>query len=173
MVDNSESGILVFSEKYIEKYWTKGDLLNYLNLYDKKEYIDTLQIWSGCFFLKKTCASKLLVDDWFSLHMDHYDLTTDKRSKVPNHKGFMEHRHDQSTFSLLVKRFSFICIKNNEVYPIDGSWQSMELCPILAKRNKQKPHPIILWKLSFPFRFLLGVYLILFEKMHYRFSWWY
>jgi hypothetical protein len=49
------------------------------------------------------------MDEWYK-HSCNYHLITDHHSVLPNADGFIEHRHDQSLFSLLMKKHGFVQI---------------------------------------------------------------
>ena len=104
MLDNSISGILAFQERYKEKEYTKADLFEFLNVNSGDSAMESNQLLSGCIFLKKNNITLTLTKQWYDINLYHYDLVTDKRSKIPNYDGFIENRHDQSVFSLLANK---------------------------------------------------------------------
>ncbi len=170
-VDKSETGILVFKQRYKEKAYTKGDLFDFLEVYNNPEFTESFQIWCGCIFLKKTLMSSELIKKWLDLHLNHYDLTTDKCSVVKNYPDFVEHRHDQSTFSLLVKMYFHEEITYDECYVDDGEWDKLDVYPIQARRLRYSEQH--LWKKNYrrfiltPYHILLVWYLRLFENMYF------
>jgi len=87
----------------LEKHWTKRDTFIAINC-DKPKYTDTLQIQTSYHLWKKTSLSIKLADEWMYYGQDK-QLITDTPSKMPNYEGFREHRHDQSIFSLLIKKY--------------------------------------------------------------------
>ena len=171
IVNNQDSGLLVFTEDYTEKNFTKGDLFDYLNVYNDLIYTDTPQSWGGCFIFRKTKTSSEVIDRWLDLHMNHYDLTTDKKSIKENFPEYISHRHDQSTLSLIVKSYNHAIIAKNETVEPNGQWDLMINYPIQARRAKKRP----ISKLTFPWRYLVGLYLMIFEKMQFneRNTWWF
>ena len=95
--------IICFELSYPEKHWTKRDCFIALNC-DSPLYADTNQR-VACFHLWKKCAASLdFVDEWLRFAVQR-PLINDSPSKVPNYPGFIEHRHDQSIFSLLSKKY--------------------------------------------------------------------
>ncbi len=157
-----DKNILAFQEPYIEQEWSKGDLLVALKAYNDDEICLSKQLWTGCFFIKKVPETVNLIDKWASINERRHELETDKRSKVPNKKGFKEHRHDQSSFSVLVKNIPHIEISHTETQPVvKGDWESMKDFPIQARRHKEKlrPIPVIIKnKLLRPWRMFLNFY---------------
>lgn len=167
MVRKNKTGILYFrQEGNVEKLWTKGDLFKFFNVYEDPAYTDSYQAWAGCFILRKTDMSQQLVDRWYDIHMNHYDLTTDKRSQVPNLSGFRENRHDQSVFSLLVKSYDSIQISSTEVYGGEKGWKTQVLFPIWGARKKEFKGNKITKKIETYYKWFYRKYLIFFENMH-------
>ena len=166
MARENETGIVAFSQTgNLERTWTKGDLFYHLNVYNNLHFTDTFQIWAGAFILGKTPSSIELVNRWFDIHSNYYDLTTDKRSKTPNLEGFIEHRHDQSVFSLLVKSYNSALINSNEVYAGEGGWEAQHSFPIWGCRKKDFNQNKLLKALLSPYKYLSRKYLTYFERM--------
>jgi len=83
------------------KHWCKMDLLEHMGMH-REEILNSTQFQSGVLFIRKTPETVALVQDWYTL-AGHYHLLDDSPSHVPNAPGFMEHRHDQAIFDLLLK----------------------------------------------------------------------
>ena len=68
-------------------------------------------------------------------------LIDDSDSIEKNHENFIEHRHDQSIFSLICKREKvyFLSASECEWAEIKNkrTWKHLENYPILAKRDKK------------------------------------
>lgn len=174
MLCKNETGILFFrQEGNIERYWTKGDLFRFFNVQDNPAFTDSSQAWAGCFILRKTAISQEFVNRWYDVHMNHYDLTTDKRSQSPNLPGFRENRHDQSVFSLLVKSYDSIQISSNEVYCGERTWEQMEPYPIWGARKTEYKKNRILNLILNPYKWLQRKYMVAFEDMYFNkeFKW--
>jgi hypothetical protein len=56
---------------------------------------------SGVFLMRKCDRTVAMIQRFAALIAEDFDLLTDAKSKTPNFEGFIEHRHDQSLFSLL------------------------------------------------------------------------
>ena len=115
LAKNDCSGFISFErtwhsrlENYIEKNWTKSDLFEYLNCFDLK---DAPQLHATYFAVRKCEKSVDLVKQWYNIS-SIYSLLDDTPSKIPNDASYIEHRHDQSILSLLIKKFYFRIIKN-------------------------------------------------------------
>jgi hypothetical protein len=97
--------MLSFLNVYTEAHWTKADLSARLGLAQTDSQLRTSQFGSGMFFLTKTRSNLDLVKAWADLAVqDAYHYSDDTPSVQENHPDFVEHRHDQSIFSLLRKQ---------------------------------------------------------------------
>jgi len=69
-------------------------------------------------------------------------LIDDTPSKTNNDHDFIEHRHDQSVFSLLCKLNKIYSLSASECEWAEDAngryWSHLKLNPILAKRDKKK-----------------------------------
>lgn len=89
-----------------EIQWTKMDIYRYI-MGDDDEYLMTRQIISGIFLLKNTQMIKELVQKWIDICVkDGGKYLDDSPSTLPNDTIFRENRHDQSIWSLLLKKKS-------------------------------------------------------------------
>lgn len=160
MATKTESGIVAFSQVgLLESQWTKGDLFNYLEVDDKTR--NSPQLWAGTWIAIKTKISSQLFEQWFAICRDRGDLVMDVKSKIPNEKGFIEHRHDQSVFSLLVKTTDAIVIP----YIKDDETNY----PIIASRMKTKSRYVdVRGKFLLPWRLLIGLYLKYHEDFYFK-----
>jgi hypothetical protein len=95
----------------IEKVWNKRDLIDFLDM-DNDEYLTTTQHQAGALMIFVCDKTRHLVNEWYMLACDYHTID-DSPSILPNYPEFKEHRHDQSIFSLLTKKynlFSTTCI---------------------------------------------------------------
>lgn len=99
------NNITVTTTPQIEKKWNKMDLIKHLNMYHLK-YINSKQIQAGVLGIKKCDIIINFVNDWYNTCCD-YHLIDDSPSIINNDCIFKEHRHDQSVFSLLFKKYKF------------------------------------------------------------------
>lgn len=119
MVKNHPSGILGFALPQIEKRWNKMDLVRYLNAL---EHMNSNQLVGGIFVLRNCEHTRNLVKMWYETG-SNYSLVDDSPSNLPNDPSFIEHRHDQSIFSLIRKKYGCMIIPEevetkNENFPI-------------------------------------------------------
>lgn len=163
----SPSGILAFQDEYMEKQYTKADCLAYFNALNNKNIIDSNQFWAGCCIFKKTINSTELIDRWYDISINHFDLITDKKSEIPNLQGFIEHRHDQSIFSILAKQYDIKVVSHTERCIKDG--KLLKNLPIQAKRSKQQSITTnVKRKLLIPLRYIIGLYLIHIKGFYFK-----
>ena len=168
MLDNSISGILAFQERYKEKEYTKADLFEFLNVNSGDSAMESNQLLSGCIFLKKNNITLTLTKQWYDINLYHYDLVTDKRSKIPNYDGFIENRHDQSVFSLLAKKCNPIIQNTDEFVAVDNDWGKLSDKPIHARRASYSDQSLkkkIKRFLLRPLMLVIRWYIIICDKM--------
>jgi hypothetical protein len=124
---------------YLEYQYNKADLMNYFNLDFKHVYMNTPQLWSGTFFIKKNLKNIEFLKSWLKV-FDNMSLIDDSISISKNHKNFIEHRHDQSAFSLLCKLNNIfsLSVYDNCEWSLDRkgrNWDHLIEAPIHAKRD--------------------------------------
>jgi hypothetical protein len=155
LANTSPSGILAFQggiviEKirfndrdlpvYVEKHWTKSDLLNHLEVEKRQDIINSPQVGAGIIFIKKTGEAMKVIESWLNIIKYNMNLVDDTKSKINEHENFKEHRHDQSVFSLIIKLNKIKCISAYEYwYPSTllnkADWEALKYYPIHAKRD--------------------------------------
>jgi len=102
ILKTSEKGIIGMTLTFSEKHWTKMDLFYELNC---QELInDKCQIIATAFIYKKCPHSQMIMEKWYE-YACNYHLLSNSPSKLENDHRFIEHRHDQSIFSLLMKKY--------------------------------------------------------------------
>lgn len=86
-----------------EKKWCKMDLILHLNMLDNK-YLNTQQRQGGTVLIMVCEKTRKFISEWYNIACN-YNLLNDTPSKNKNLKCFKKHRHDQSIFSLLTKKY--------------------------------------------------------------------
>lgn len=163
-VKNSNSGLLVFSQDYIEKDWTKADCFNYFGVLNDRTITEAPQMWAGSFLICKNEISSRIINEWCDISLNHYDLITDKKSKIKNFDSFIEHRHDQSILSILSKIYKAEILPSGEI-----SNNNFNNIPIQPARLKQcNIYSKVQHKLLIPYRYCIGLYLKLFKNFFFR-----
>ena len=111
-----------------------------MKISDSSEILKTKQIWSGTIFFKNNKFAREILDKWSSL-LNINKLIDDSASISNNHKDFIEHRHDQSLFSLICKKRNVYSLSASECEwaEVNNSrtWDHAINFPIHAKRDKR------------------------------------
>lgn len=102
-VKANSSGFLLPRLYNGEKKWTKGDLLDYFHVRDDSNIIDTPQYEAGLVFIRKSPKTVSIIRTWLNTFYVNFQLADDTPSSSENLPGFIEHRHDQSILSILLK----------------------------------------------------------------------
>lgn len=152
---NSESGILAFQaipptfhNKKIElldlreSRWCKGDLCDKLDVRSNRDIMETQTIGAGIIFIKKCDESIRIVGSWIDVYKNNFNLIDDSKSKSENPSGFVDHRHDQSIFSIIAKLNKVEITSAYEYWYPNGKtppgpdWEVLRKYPIHAKRDR-------------------------------------
>ena len=135
--ENKKSN-LIYAD-YLEYKYTKSDLMNFFNLNYESIHMNSPQIISGTFFIKKNKENIELIKCWLKI-FNNMSLIDNSISVTKNHKEFIEHRHDQSALSLLCKLnniFSLSAYDHCE-WALDENgrnWSHLTAAPVQARRN--------------------------------------
>ncbi len=160
-----QTPIISFSCLSKERIWTKRDCFIALDC-DSPEYSDSVQTISGYSLWRKSSLTVQLAKDWL-YYMQNYHLVSDSPSDMPNHPGFIEHRHDQSVFSLLCKKYAITpyrdpCQHGNQ--PMDEPILKNPLYPQILHLDRKISTPLrLISKRCFHYMWKT----IVFDKMHY------
>ncbi len=120
--------LMVFQSTNIERQWTKEDLLQKFDESDK----DTGQFLATILLAKRDFLINLC-EDWIDLAcLEDFHFLDDSNSEHPSYQGFVEHRHDQSILSYLLKKQKIIGFPESETYQID--WSYLTDFPIWSTR---------------------------------------
>jgi hypothetical protein len=114
-VDASKTGTLDFELPFLEFQYTKQEVFSYFSCTD--EIIHSNQLMATILIFKKCSHSSLLVNKWYDTVMDDFSLFTDEKV-MPSREGFIDHRHDQSIFSVIRKTYGANIIPD-ETYFLD------------------------------------------------------
>ena len=86
-----------------EMSWTNGDIISAFNLDLDSELIKTGQFAATFHAWRNNKRSQNFINEWLNFLLNNRDICRDEVSKKLNHKKFIENRHDQSVFSLMIK----------------------------------------------------------------------
>lgn len=85
-----------------ELTWNKMDTINRIGVEISE---NDIQIQAGILLISVCKETRTLVEEWYSICCENtYKYLDDTPSSKLNHSSFIEHRHDQSIFSLLLKK---------------------------------------------------------------------
>lgn len=105
LVTKDPNGVLSFELKgLIEKNYTKRDTFVLMGL-DETKYTDSSQREATYIWLIKNDFTMNLVREYLEYAQDER-VITDMVSENKNYDGFIDHRHDQSIWSLLCKKYN-------------------------------------------------------------------
>jgi len=99
--------------------YTKGDVFRALDM-DMNVYGKEGQMVGGIWLFQKNSVNERFLAEWIRFSEDA-QLITDSPSKSANHESFVDNRHDQSIFGLLVIRFNLGLVLNDQTYPRENS----------------------------------------------------
>ena len=110
------------------KTYCKMDLFEYMGMINDK-IMNSDQYQAGLLLIKKNVLTSDFIDEWYNISCN-YHLIDNSPSILQNSPEFIEHRHDQSIFSLLLKSDKYNkSMDNNDNIIID-------YYPILISRKK-------------------------------------
>jgi hypothetical protein len=157
MTQDSNNGILAFEAKIpeyplvydgrvlpdlVEYKWTKGDLFDYFGVRNNRKITHSQSMGATVIFIKKCNTSINFIRQWLEVFKSDFSYIDDTPSISSNLPNFVEHRHDQSIFSILCKINAVKTLSGYEYwYPLKGdsrrpNWHELERFPIHAKRDK-------------------------------------
>jgi len=126
MLNTSESGIVTFQLTHLERLYTKNKVFETLGS-DKR---DVFQCLTTAILIKKNKNSTNIINQWYE-NCENYQLINDEIEKEKDDEKFIENRHDQSVFSILVNKFDSIKIMDETFF---CDWSHSEEYPFLKKR---------------------------------------
>jgi hypothetical protein len=104
LCENARSDVISFELAHAERTYTKRDAFVLLGC-DTAEYTDTQQRLASFIILRQSDFSLRFAAEWLHWAKDARALSDSPNTLgLPNHEGFIDHRHDQSLFSLLAKK---------------------------------------------------------------------
>jgi hypothetical protein len=86
-----------------EKKWNKMDVIEKIGV-KEDILLDAPQRQAGVQILYICDKTRQLINEWYELTTEYHNID-DSPSLLPNFPDFREHRHDQSVFSLLTKKY--------------------------------------------------------------------
>lgn len=130
-VVSDSRGVAAFQLRFPEYEYTKKEIFEYFDA--TEDLMDSKQNLSGIILLRKSPHAQLIIDSWLQAVYDDVWLFTDLL-QLPQHQDFIENRHDQSIWSMLVKIHGAVQIPD-ETYFLDFENEN-DKYPFWAKRLK-------------------------------------
>ncbi len=124
--------IMAFEIPRMEYAYTKRDVFLALDA-DREEYARTFQRMAGTIVLKKTAHSCGIIEEWLRFAQQD-SLITDAPNRLgkENYDGFIDHRHDQSIWSVVSKKNGVRGYRDATQFGLPGG-----LAPFLWKNRKE------------------------------------
>jgi hypothetical protein len=137
---NKNQDVIPFELTHYEKDWTKRDAFVLMDCENEIYYV-TKQRLGGFVLIRKSEISMNFVSEWLYYSQDKNIITDiENQCGLENFPEFKEHRHDQSIFSLLTKKYKFLAYRDpsqfgsalKEFYP-DSKYE--EFIKLTRKRD--------------------------------------
>lgn len=101
----SNQDIMGFELPLIERQWTKKEL--FLNMDCKDDfYSDSNQLLASYMLIRKSEFSLFFFEQYLAYACNELNITDKLDPSVEQSKDYIDHRHDQSVFSLLYKKYN-------------------------------------------------------------------
>jgi hypothetical protein len=124
-----------FAMELLEKSWTKEELFKTFPLF--RRFKNSEQLLGGLFLMKRDFAIDFCQLWLTNMRISNYDLLIGSFDSTIQDSHFVQHRHDQSFFSLMCKSNEKVLILNSleEVY-FEPDWNKGHEYPLWTSRNK-------------------------------------
>lgn len=124
--------VVGFSLQHAEGTWTKRDTFVLLNA---EELSGSLQMLASFIIVRRSWMSLGFVSQWLTYAQDSRAVTDDPSVLGAALEGFSDHRHDQSIFSLLYKRWNIHPYVDPSQY---GNWNTSRPYPQLFNHHRER-----------------------------------
>jgi len=112
-------GFVGFRMIHPHREYTKGDIFRALDM-DMEVYGNEGQLIATIWLFQKNSLNERFIDDWLRFSEDA-QLITDAPSIAPNNADFVDNRHDQSIFGLLVIKYNLGIVLKDQTWPRENS----------------------------------------------------
>lgn len=138
---NANKGVLSFHLPGLKECsYTNDAVFEYFEIAPSSTIYNSNQIIGTCLLIKKNDLTKQLTDDFFNIAIQRPELFSDIYNVKTTRSNFIDHRHDQSIFSVLRKKYDLITIED-ETYNLD--FNLMLDFPFLAKRIRDESNSFL------------------------------
>jgi hypothetical protein len=114
----TQQPVIPFELIHLERCYTKRETLILMGC-DAARFTDTGQRQAGLILFQKSAFAEKFVDEFLELAQDPRLITDTKSRLGPDYADFVAHRHDQSIFSLLTKRYGLAAYRDPSEYGND------------------------------------------------------
>lgn len=115
VANRTQQQVIPFDLIHLERCYTGREIFILMGC-DAARFTDTRQRLGGFILLQKSAFAENFVDEFLELAQDPC-LIADMTSTIgPEHPDFVAHRHDQSIFSLLTKRYGLTAYRDPSQY---------------------------------------------------------
>ena len=128
----SETGCISFELPHKEIEYTKQEVFDYLET--PEDLVISNQLMATVIMLRKCTHTTMLVNKWYAVLCEKPFLFTDDKENSTQNAEFIDHRHDQSIFSIIRKTYNSEIIPD-ETYFLDFVREGQPY-PIWATRLK-------------------------------------
>lgn len=148
-------------EDLSEKTWTRKKLIDSFQL--PVQQLQSGQIQATFLFVTNNTKNRELIQSWLELcTTNDHELLIDSKDEE-NYSSFIEHRHDQSVFSLLAKSNNVFSIPDETYWAPNWRVDGRNF-PIWAMRHKSGVSPAGPQKWDLLDRFIAGIWNIRFIR---------
>ena len=124
------------SNYFCDRRFTKGDVLDYFSVRSESHIVDTGQFQAGILFFKKTPETTEFFRSWLKVLQTDLRYFDDSPSISHSSADFVDHRHDQSSFSILSKLNHIYSIPEYLFFVADyKQHNNLRFSPILHLRD--------------------------------------
>lgn len=115
-LEKSNQDIMTFETPFVERQWTKETVIDYFNVGNRNDVLDTCQRVGGYILIKKTMKAIQFFDEYYRICDENDFLLTSDLSSKDQDKGVIAARHDQSIFSILSKKYGLVPFRDPSEY---------------------------------------------------------
>jgi hypothetical protein len=105
------NGIAAIDSGFKMNTFTKRDAFMMLGV-DRQDYYSAPQVWAACLAFQNTPVISNFLTDWLTVCCNPHLIDDSPSQLGPEVVGFMEHRHDQSILSIMLKQAGFRLLPN-------------------------------------------------------------
>jgi len=101
--------------------WTNDATLRYFNVQPEAQILQESQVEAGCLIIKKCPESERIIQAWLDIATNHPALFSDDYNLETLRSEFIDHRHDQSILTLLLRLNNLKAFKRESNNPLRTS----------------------------------------------------